>query len=195
MQNRRLLGSVQRRVGEPGAHQGLSEVGDRGRTDRTSLAAGARAARRGKCLAADDAPRTLYNRPKNRFVAGFIGSPAMNIVDVERVDGKLRLGTHDVELPADIAAAVANHADSDFALGVRPEHLRLTDDGVPGEVFVVEALGSESFLHIRVHHQDQETLLVVREDGQSDIDRGDKVTVAIDGPVHVFGGDGECLGD
>jgi len=142
-----------------------------------------------------DAPRTLYNAPKNKFVAGFIGSPAMNIVDVERVDGSLKLGSVDVPLTPSLTAAVAEQASSDFSVGVRPEHIAFANDGFVGEVVVVEALGSESFVHVRTHHQGAEEMIVVREDGQSAIDRGDQVTLSITGPVHVFGSDGERLAD
>ncbi|MBT6445577.1 MAG: ABC transporter ATP-binding protein [Acidimicrobiaceae bacterium] len=142
-----------------------------------------------------DAPRTLYNSPKNRFVAGFIGSPAMNIVDVERIDGRLAIGSLPIELTADQTAAASSDDSTDLAVGVRPEHLTLANGGLDGEVSVVEALGSESFLHVRTQHQGEELVLVVREDGQSDITRGDNVSVSIIGKVHLFGGDGERLGD
>jgi len=142
-----------------------------------------------------DAPRTLYNSPKNRFVAGFIGSPAMNIVDVERIDGRLAIGSLPIELTADQTAAASSDDSTDLAVGIRPEHLTLANGGLDGEVSVVEALGSESFLHVRTQHQGEELVLVVREDGQSDITRGDNVSVSIIGPVHLFGGDGERLGD
>ena len=142
-----------------------------------------------------DKPRTLYNAPKNKFVAGFIGSPAMNIVDVERVDGALSVGTLGFPLTPGLAAAVAAQPDSNFSVGVRPEHLIFSDTGIAGEIVVVEALGSESFLHVRTEHQGVEELLVVREDGQSDIGRGDHVAVSINGPIHVFGSDGERFAD
>ena len=142
-----------------------------------------------------DTPRALYNSPKNRFVAGFIGSPAMNIVDVDRVDGGLKIGALDVSLSPAVSAAVAAQSESDFAVGVRPEHLSLSSEGIAGEVVVVEALGSESFVHVRTPHQGIDQLLVVREDGQSSIDRGDNVNVSINGPIHVFGNDGERLAD
>ena len=142
-----------------------------------------------------DKPRTLYNAPKNKFVAGFIGSPAMNIVDVERVDGGLRIGSLDVPLTPSLAAAVAAQSEPNFSVGVRPEDLSFTNGGLAGEVVVVEALGSESFLHVRTLHQGTEEMIVVREDGQSEIGRGDQVTVSINGPVHVFGSDGERLAD
>jgi multiple sugar transport system ATP-binding protein len=140
-----------------------------------------------------DAPRTLYNAPTNRFVAGFIGSPAMNIVDAKRTDGTIALCGVTAPLGADVAALVQQHSSDDLAIGVRPEHLVLGTDGIQGEVSVVEALGSESFIHVKVLHQQDEKVLVVRESGQSDIQRGDRVQIAFDGPIHVFGSDGERL--
>ncbi|BAN00615.1 ABC transporter ATP-binding protein [Ilumatobacter coccineus] len=142
-----------------------------------------------------DAPRTLYNAPQNRFVAGFIGSPAMNIVDVERDAGALMVGSLTVSLSDAQRAAVAEQPSSSFGVGVRPEHLSLGADGLEGEVVVVEALGSESFLHVKTLHQGEALLLVVREDGQSEVGRGDHVNVSITGPVHLFGDDGERIGD
>lgn len=92
-------------------------------------------------------------------------------------------------------SAIADQASDDFAVGIRPEHLILGDEGIAGEVTVVEALGSESFIHVKVLHQGEETLLVVRESGQSDIGRGDHVTISQSGPLHVFGADGERIGN
>ncbi|MEL6890316.1 MAG: ABC transporter ATP-binding protein [Actinomycetota bacterium] len=140
-----------------------------------------------------DAPRTLYNAPVNRFVAGFIGSPAMNIVDVERRDGGIFIGSLEVPLGEAESAAVRNDSGGSFAVGVRPEHFAPASSGLVGEVVVVEALGSETFLHVRVHHQGEEITLVVREDGQSDTNRGDTVHLAVGGPVHLFTEDGERL--
>ncbi|MFK8026418.1 MAG: ABC transporter ATP-binding protein [Ilumatobacter sp.] len=140
-------------------------------------------------------PRELYRHPANRFVAGFIGSPAMNLVDVERVDGRLSIAGSEVPLDDAMSAAVSQVSGNHFAVGVRPEHLAITDTGMFGEVVVVEALGSESFLHVKVEHQGAEDLLVVRADGDTELDRGDTIALTITGTVHVFGPDGERLGD
>ena len=139
-------------------------------------------------------PRELYRNPKNRFVAGFIGSPAMNLLDVERTDGMFRLAGVDVELPAEKASAAGAIDGTTFGLGVRPEHLKfVSGDGIAGEVSVVEALGSESFLHVKVQHEGKEELLVVHEPGDTELGRGDNVTIAVDGPVHLFAPDGESV--
>ncbi len=141
-----------------------------------------------------DRPRTLYGKPVNRFVAGFIGSPAMNILDVDRVDGGLSLGGLTVPLAADDSEALAETAGSTFGLGVRPEHLTFGDEGLAGTVTVVEELGSESFVHVHVDHQGETTTLVVRSTGETAIARGDQVKVAFTGATHVFAPDGSRVG-
>ena len=140
-------------------------------------------------------PRELYRRPTNRFVAGFIGSPAMNLLDAERTDGGFAIGGHPVPLTEEMAAAAAKVDGSTFGVGVRPEHLNFTSDGtgIAGEVTVVEALGSESFLHVKVQHEGREELLVVHEAGDTEFGRGDHVTVDFNGPIHIFAPDGESV--
>jgi len=140
-------------------------------------------------------PRELYHRPKNRFVAGFIGSPAMNLLDVDRAEGEFRLAGEAIELSSEMGAAAKAVEGKKFGLGIRPEHLEFTSagNGIAGEVVVVEALGSESFLHVKVEHQGEEELLVVHEEGDTQLERGDNVTITLDGPVHLFGPDGEAV--
>jgi len=140
-------------------------------------------------------PRDLYHQPTNRFVAGFIGSPAMNLLDVDRTDGQFRLGGMAIELTSKMGAAAADVDGTTFGLGVRPEHLEFTsdNDGIAGEVSVVEALGSESFIHVKMQHEGREEVLVVHEAGDTQHGRGDHVTVVVNGPVHLFAPDGESL--
>ena len=140
-------------------------------------------------------PRELYRRPKNRFVAGFIGSPAMNLLDVDRMDGQFALGGSAIELTDEMKAAASAVDGTTFGVGVRPEHLVFTSDGngIAGEVVVVEALGSESFLHVKVQHEGREELLVVHEAGDTELGRGDNVNIVVNGPVHIFAPDGEAV--
>jgi len=140
-----------------------------------------------------DRPRTLYSHPKNRFVAGFIGSPAMNLLDARREGGKLSLGTLEVPLTPETAQAVASSNDSVFGIGFRPEHMVLGDTGLPGTVSVVEELGSESFVHVTVSHEGADTNIVVRDAGETATQRGDNVHVSFKGATHVFGSDGERI--
>ncbi len=99
-------------------------------------------------------PLQLYDRPNNRFVAGFIGSPAMNFID-----GTVRLGaTPHVEaaggarLPLPPDTKVADGKPVVF--GIRPEHLDLTDDGFEAAVVVVEPTGSETQVFVRLGKQE-----------------------------------------
>ncbi|MEM9033162.1 MAG: sn-glycerol-3-phosphate ABC transporter ATP-binding protein UgpC [Actinomycetota bacterium] len=141
------------------------------------------------------APRELYRRPVNRFVAGFIGSPAMNLVDVEVSSELLQLAGEDVPLDADVAHALRNGFGGSSTVGIRPEHLALAAEGIPGRVSVVEELGSESFVHVVVKHEGDDLVIVVRDEGETDTARGDDVHVGFRGPVHVFDPDGARLGD
>src|SRR6266508_4639953 len=77
-----------------------------------------------------DAPQVLYARPANIFVAGFIGSPAMNMVEAKLTgsggDLTVELGPHRLKVPADVEAArpgLARYVDRPIVLGIRPEHL------------------------------------------------------------------------
>lgn len=85
-------------------------------------------------------PLELYDRPNNLFVASFIGSPAMNMLKGRIGQGGFE-GAGDVNLPLNGAAPRGNGAG--VVLGIRPEHLRLSDDGFPVTVAVVEPTGSE----------------------------------------------------
>ena len=109
-----------------------------------------------------DDPQTLYDHPKNRFVAGFMGSPAMNFLD-----GTIRLhdasvfvefGTFQLRVPDELATSVTPHVREDVVFGIRPEdlHDRLfaqmprSDSTVTARVEVKEAMGSDLFLYLAV---------------------------------------------
>jgi multiple sugar transport system ATP-binding protein len=103
-------------------------------------------------------PMELYNQPANRFVAGFIGSPAMNFaaVRIAAENGSLWAESEDlrIKVPAPIAPRLGRYAGMEATLGVRPEDLRIAGDGDAGDlsfevaVEVVERLGSEILLDV-----------------------------------------------
>jgi multiple sugar transport system ATP-binding protein len=98
-------------------------------------------------------PMTLYRRPVNRFVAGFIGSPAMNFLSARVAsDGaRLTIGPASVAAPAEARAALASRGGQEIVLGVRPEHWRLVSgdaSALPGRVAVREPLGNETLVHV-----------------------------------------------
>jgi len=105
-------------------------------------------------------PLELYDNPVNRFVASFIGSPAMNLVDgVVRLDGGPAIEIGDVRLP--VAARDGLVEGQAVTLGARPEHLELSDTGLPVTVAVVEPTGSET--HVIGHLAGKDVTAVFRE--------------------------------
>jgi multiple sugar transport system ATP-binding protein len=101
------------------------------------------------------APLELYDRPANRFVAGFIGSPAMNFLPGTLDGGSVRIGGFSM------AAAARGAKAGEVVVGIRPEHLDLAAEGLEAEVVVVEPTGSETQLFARVG--EQEIAAVFRE--------------------------------
>jgi multiple sugar transport system ATP-binding protein len=99
-------------------------------------------------------PLELYDRPDNLFVAGFIGSPAMNFVPGKvRANGHLVFAT-ETGLTIPLTGAPAGTEGRPLILGIRPEHFDLAPDGLPAEVVVVEPTGSETMLAVRAGGQD-----------------------------------------
>jgi ABC-type sugar transport system ATPase subunit len=135
------------------------------------------------------APLELYNKPSNKFVAGFIGSPKMNFIstkilsksgDKTEVD---IMGSSKISIPK--TSASASEGDS-VELGIRPEHLTVNQSGDASwesKVFVVEKLGSGTFLYLEKEGEP----LVVETDGDSNIKVGDTVKVGFDAErCHLF---------
>ncbi len=108
-----------------------------------------------------DRPQVLYDHPDNLFVAGFMGSPAMNLYEATLSPdlSALRLGSQALALPADVAVkrpALRAYADKKVVVGMRPEHLALRNGGAAAgqtlsvDTALVEALGSEQLLHFNI---------------------------------------------
>jgi multiple sugar transport system ATP-binding protein len=100
------------------------------------------------------APLELYDRPRNLFVAGFIGSPAMNFIKgTIRANGRLAFeGAGGVELP--LAAAPQGSDGRQVVYGVRPEHFVIADDGADAQIQVIEPTGSELQIVAKLGHED-----------------------------------------
>jgi multiple sugar transport system ATP-binding protein len=105
-------------------------------------------------------PLELYNQPANKFVAGFIGSPAMNFATVTMTDGNGRVTAKnagfEIEVPANEADRLRPHVGRQLTMGIRPENLHVASDADPAgltfnsKIEVVEQLGSEILLDVRV---------------------------------------------
>jgi len=145
------------------------------------------------------APMEVYRQPKNKFVAGFIGSPAMNFVDgkLTAQGGGLAFEGHGLELvlPPAHAAACASASGGVVTLGLRPQQLHAVSDGetviATGEITHTEHMGSETFAHTRVA---PENTLVVRLPGDLQATVGDVLQVGVEANrFHVFDADGVNL--
>jgi multiple sugar transport system ATP-binding protein len=124
-----------------------------------------------------DTPRALYDRPVNTFVAGFIGSPAMNLLQLplERNDC-VSLGSLKLRLPDSVATRV--RADGgDVVVGMRPESLRLASNGggVPAQVDVVEELGADAYVFSTADICGAPTKLIARIEARRAPARGDNI--------------------
>ncbi len=103
-----------------------------------------------------DTPLALYDAPKNLFVAGFIGSPAMNLISGKRVEDGVQVGDYVVRVPRETLAKAANGEDT-LTIGIRPEAFRVAEEGIGLHIAVVEELGADSFLYgtLASSHEDE----------------------------------------
>lgn len=137
-------------------------------------------------------PREVYRKPANMFVAGFLGSPPMNFLtlDVGREGDQMLLSSKTVRLPVAPEWAnqiSANGRTGDLVLGVRPENVHVSlspvQGAIQGEVFVVEDLGNELLLDLRVDGQP----MVARISGIQEPAIGDPVWLGFEQKdVHIF---------
>ena len=161
-----------------------------------------------------DTPRNMYDRPANLFVAGFIGSPAMNLVEVPIADGGVKFGNSVVPVERDAIAAAADRGDTTVTVGIRPEHFDLVSGdsagadgaktlskdehaGVAVTVNVVEELGADGYVYGTADVGGETRDLVVRVSGRNVPEKGSTVhVVPRGGETHVFStSSGERLSD
>jgi multiple sugar transport system ATP-binding protein len=135
-----------------------------------------------------DTPRSLYHAPLNLFVAGFIGSPAMNLVNVGQ-ERPLRLGGAELAFSPAAEQLVAD-AQGDITVGIRPEALQVGDGPLRGQIRTVEDLGSEVFVHVAVEHRGDTVSLVSKMQPPFEGNPGESIGLQIAGATHLFDGDG-----
>ncbi|WP_149588294.1 ABC transporter ATP-binding protein [Tabrizicola flagellatus] len=125
------------------------------------------------------APLDLYDRPANTFVAAFIGSPSMNLLEGRIGGGMVEVAGARLPLPAGAQAGEGR----EVIYGIRPEHLALAGEGLSGTVAVVEPTGSET--HVVVRLEGRELTAVFRN--RVAFGPGDRITLAPDaGLAHLF---------
>jgi multiple sugar transport system ATP-binding protein len=135
-------------------------------------------------------PPELYTRPVNKFVAGFIGSPAMNFATARAEDGALKLGSATLELIGERAKAAEQRKGKDLEIGFRPEDLQLANGDapasavrLPAKVEVVEYLGNQELLHTDA----EGTQIVALVPSEKKVQVGDNVEFALpQEKLHLF---------
>ena len=133
-------------------------------------------------------PRELYARPANAFVAGFIGSPAMSLLEVPLgTNGSIDLAGVPIPLPGDCATAATARGLARLLIGLRPEALRLSGDGIAARVEAVEVLGADAYVFCSAEIGGAESRVTARADAREAPERGASVHLAPDGrDAHLF---------
>jgi multiple sugar transport system ATP-binding protein len=128
-----------------------------------------------------DRPSMLYHLPANVFVAGFIGSPAMNQLPVAATT-PFRIAGAEVHIPEPLDGVAGDR----LVIGFRPEALRVGSGPIAGRIRAVEDLGSEVFVHTMIDHEFEPATLVAKTPTPFAGQIGDNVSLALSGTMHVF---------
>ena len=141
-----------------------------------------------------DTPLQLYDDPANLFVAGFIGSPAMNLLHAHLTEQGAMVAGHSIDVP--VTAEDRAKSDGDVTVGIRPENFRIADngEGIPVKVSVVEELGADAYVYGVAEDDDtagQDITagkdVVVRVEARRTFEKGSMVHVNADPQdIHVF---------
>ena len=197
VQTRTQIASLQRRLGITTVYVTHDQVEAKTMGDRVAVL-------KDGLLQQVDTPRRMYDHPNNVFVAGFIGSPAMNLLDLPVTDGGVKFGGTVYPVAREHLAASTGNS---VTVGIRPEDLTLTGEGegLPVTVDVVEELGADAYVYGEVaaqQHEDPDLLgearpFIARVDGRTPPEKGQTVHLAPkQGHVHLFDAStGERLGD
>jgi multiple sugar transport system ATP-binding protein len=130
-----------------------------------------------------DTPRYMYDHPNNVFVAGFIGSPAMNLLTVPLEGNTLKFGSASMEVPRD-AVAASGKADGggarEVTVGIRPEDMDVVSDGqgLKTEVNLVEELGADAYVYGMADVNGEQHEIIARADGRQPPRMGETVALA-----------------
>ena len=180
VQTRTQIAGLQRRLGTTTVYVTHDQVEAMTMGDRVAVL-------RDGVLQQCASPRDLYREPANVFVAGFMGSPAMNLFTVPVSGNAVQLGGHELSLPRTVADA----AGSSVTVGIRPEHLDTTSSGIEVEVDVVEELGSDAFIYGRpVGNSAGVDTIVARADWRNPPAKGSRIHLAVsDEHIYFFAPD------
>ena len=193
VQTRTQIAALQRRLGTTTVYVTHDQVEAMTMGDRVAVLKGGK-------LQQFASPTELYDRPANLFVAGFIGSPAMNLLDASLTDGGVQIGTVSLPITPAQSAAAKERRLTEVTVGLRPEALEVNTegDGIPVQIDLVEELGSESYVYAHVDRESGDAVELVARSAERRPGRiGETVALRMSGEtVHVFDpGTGERLGD
>ncbi len=135
-----------------------------------------------------DTPRRMYDNPNNVFVAGFIGSPAMNLLTVPVEGNSVKFGDGHIDVPRETVEK-AGEADRKVTIGVRPEDMELVGDGqgLKTTVNLVEELGADAYVYGTADVNGQDLDVIARVDGRKPPEKGATVNFAPKpGHLHLF---------
>jgi len=176
VQTRTQIASLQRRLGVTTVYVTHDQIEAMTMGDRVAVL-------RDGVLQQVGTPRELYDRPDNVFVAGFIGSPAMNLLSLPVADGGVKFG--DMVQPVDRGTVAG--AGEKVVVGVRPEDLELSEHGIVTTVEVVEELGADAYVYSSMKSGDEELQVIARVDGRKPPEKGATVHFRPkEGHVHLF---------
>lgn len=131
----------------------------------------------------DGSPQDLYDAPANTFVAGFIGTPPMNLLPATVMDSTLRIGSHEIPSAAGMVQKLALSEGSKVTVGFRPERIRISDTGLPARIDIVERLGTEQLVTAVV----EGISVQIRCDMSKSFQTGDPVHISFDTEAaHLF---------
>jgi multiple sugar transport system ATP-binding protein len=177
VQTRTQIASLQRRLGVTTVYVTHDQVEAMTMGDRVAVL-------KDGILQQVDTPRALYERPANVFVAGFIGSPAMNLLQLPVVDGGVQFGNF--VLPIDRAVLAKTNAKV-VTVGIRPEDMLVGSQGLEVDVDVIEELGADGYLYGHSNYDGTNHDLVARVDANNHPFKGDKIHLKPSGGIsHVF---------
>ncbi|GAB2637885.1 sn-glycerol-3-phosphate ABC transporter ATP-binding protein UgpC [Gordonia jinhuaensis] len=177
LQTRAQIAGLQRRLGTTTVYVTHDQVEAMTLGDRVAVM-------RDGVLQQVDTPRSTYDHPVNVFVAGFLGSPSMNLFEVPVVDGGVQVGQSVIPVPR---AVLADTQASRVTLGIRPEDMEQASEGIAMRVDVVEELGSDAFAYGTTEIDGTAQHVVARVNWRTPPAIGDDIHFAVDPErVHLF---------
>ncbi|SFC24506.1 ABC transporter ATP-binding protein [Streptomyces aidingensis] len=205
VQTRTQIASLQRRLGVTTVYVTHDQVEAMTMGDRVAVL-------KDGLLQQVDTPRHMYDKPANLFVAGFIGSPAMNLIEVPIIEGGVKFGNSVVPIERHALSEAQAKGDTHVVVGCRPEHFEVTGNGdsaglskedptdaagIAVSVNVVEETGADGYIYGTAEVGGEVKDLVIRVDSRQVPQKGSQVhVVPRPGETHVFSAStGERLTD